>query len=82
MIATDINLTYKNIPVQLTISTDSLILKRLNDLQILYSHKMEGISFASAGEHVTIFKKKRLKNYLINSFILGNKRLYCLCCKR
>ncbi|CAF5104328.1 unnamed protein product, partial [Rotaria socialis] len=39
--------------VQLTINTDSLILKRSHDSQILYSHKMEGISFASAGEHDT-----------------------------
>ncbi|CAF1284875.1 unnamed protein product [Rotaria sordida] len=51
--ATEPNLTYSHTPVQLTISTDALILKRLNDLQILYSHKMEGISFASAGEHDT-----------------------------
>jgi hypothetical protein len=52
MIATEASLTYSHTPVQLTISTDSLVLKRSNDLQILYSHKMEGISFASAGEHV------------------------------
>jgi hypothetical protein len=52
MISTEPNLTYSHTPVQLTISTDSLILKRLNDFQILNSHKMEGISFASAGENV------------------------------
>lgn len=54
MISNDTNLTYNNTPVQLTISTDSLVLKRLTDFQVLYSHKMEGISFASAGEHVRI----------------------------
>jgi len=52
MIATEANLTYRNIPVQLTINTDALVLKRSSDSQILWSHKMEGISFASAGEHV------------------------------
>jgi hypothetical protein len=52
MIATEASLTHNHTPVQLTISTDSLVLKRSNDLQTLYSHKMEGISFASAGEHV------------------------------
>ncbi|CAF4550716.1 unnamed protein product [Rotaria socialis] len=52
-IATEPNLTYSRTPVQLTINTDSLILKRSHDSQILYSHKMEGISFASAGEHDT-----------------------------
>ena len=52
MIAPDASLTYNHTPVQLTISTDSLVLKRLTDLQVLYSHKMEGISFASAGENV------------------------------
>jgi len=54
MIAAQPNLTHSQIPVQLTISTDALELKRLNDSQILYSHRMEGISFASAGEHVWI----------------------------
>lgn len=52
MISAEPNLTYSHTPAQLTINTDSLIVKRSNDLQILYSHKMEGISFASAGEHV------------------------------
>jgi len=52
MISSEPNLTYSHTPAQLTISTDSLMLKRLNDLQTLSSHKMEGISFASAGEHV------------------------------
>jgi hypothetical protein len=52
MIATEPNLLHSPTPVQLTISTDSLVLKQLNDLQVLYSHKMEGISFASAGENV------------------------------
>ena len=31
MIATEANLTYSHTPVQLTISTDALVLKRLND---------------------------------------------------
>ncbi len=52
MIATQANLTHSQTPVQLTISTDALVLKRINDSQILCSHRMEGISFASAGEHV------------------------------
>lgn len=52
MIATQANLTNSQTAVQLTISTEALVLKRLNDPQILYSHRMEGISFASAGEHV------------------------------
>jgi hypothetical protein len=52
MIAAEANLTHSNTSVQLTISTDALVLKRLNDSQILGSHRMEGISFASAGEHV------------------------------
>lgn len=52
MIATQPNLTHSHIPVQLTISTEALVLKRSNDSQVLYSHRMEGISFASAGEHV------------------------------
>jgi hypothetical protein len=52
MIATQANLTHSQIPVQLTISTDALVLKRISDSQILCSHRMEGISFASAGEHV------------------------------
>lgn len=54
MIATEPNLTHSHTPVQLSISTDSLILTRSTDSQILCSHKMEGISFASAGEHVYI----------------------------
>ena len=54
MIAAQANLTYSQTPVQLTISTDALVLKRLSDTQILCSHRMEGISFASAGEHVCI----------------------------
>jgi len=54
MIATNANLIYSQIPVQLIISTDALVLKRLNDAQLLFSHRMEGISFASAGEHVWI----------------------------
>jgi hypothetical protein len=52
MIATEANLTHNQIPVQLIISTDALVLKRISDSQILCSHRMEGISFASAGEHV------------------------------
>ena len=52
MIATEPNLAHSHTPVHLTISTDALVLKRLSDGQILYSHKMEGISFASAGEQV------------------------------
>jgi len=52
MISAEPNLTCSHTPVQLTITTDSLILKRLNDSQTLCSHKMEGISFASAGELV------------------------------
>lgn len=52
MISTEPNLTYSHTPAQLTINTDSLVLKRSSDSQILFSHKMEGISFASAGEHV------------------------------
>jgi hypothetical protein len=52
MISAEPILTFSHTPVQLTISTDSLVLKRLNDSQIFFSHKMEGISFASAGEHV------------------------------
>jgi hypothetical protein len=54
MIATQANLTNSQTPVQLTISTDALVLKQLSDSQILHSHRMEGISFASAGEHVLI----------------------------
>ena len=54
MISTEANLTHSSTHVQLTISTDALVLKRINDSQILYSHRMEGISFASAGEHVDI----------------------------
>jgi len=53
MISTEPNLTYSHTPAQLTINTDSLVLKRSSDSQILFSHKMEGISFASAGEHVS-----------------------------
>lgn len=72
MIATDANLTYNHTSVQLNISTDSLVLKRLTDFQVLFSHKMEGISFASAGENVRnesfsfidhirgIFRKQRI----------------------
>jgi hypothetical protein len=52
MITDEPNLVHSRTPVQLTINTDSLILKRSVDMQILYSHKMEGISFASAGEQV------------------------------
>jgi hypothetical protein len=52
MIATEANLTHSQIAVQLIISTDALVLKRISDSQILCSHRMEGISFASAGEHV------------------------------
>ena len=52
MISAEPNLTHSHTSVQLTISTDALVLKRSSDSQILYSHKMEGISFASAGEHV------------------------------
>jgi hypothetical protein len=52
MIATQANLTNSHTPVQLTISTDAIVLKRFDDSQILCSHRMEGISFASAGEHV------------------------------
>ena len=52
MIATQANLTHSQTPVQLTISTDALVLKRTSDSQVLCSHRMEGISFASAGEHV------------------------------
>lgn len=54
MIATQANLTHNRISAQLTISTEALVIKRLSDSQILYSHRMEGISFASAGEHVLI----------------------------
>ncbi|CAF1281523.1 unnamed protein product [Adineta ricciae] len=53
MISAEPNLTHSHTPVQLTINTDSLVLKRSSDSQIFYSHKMEGISFASAGEHDT-----------------------------
>ncbi|CAF0931299.1 unnamed protein product [Adineta steineri] len=53
MIATQANLTHSLTPVQLIISTEALVLKRVNDSQILCSHRMEGISFASAGEHDT-----------------------------
>lgn len=52
MIATQANLTHSHIPIQLTISTEALVLKRTDDSHVLYSHRMEGISFASAGEHV------------------------------
>jgi hypothetical protein len=52
MIAEQPNLTHSQTPVQLTINTDALTLKRISDSQILCSHRMEGISFASAGEHV------------------------------
>jgi hypothetical protein len=54
MISTEPNLTHSHTSVQLSVNTDALILKRSNDSQILCSHKMEGISFASAGEHVGI----------------------------
>lgn len=53
MLSSEPNLIHSGTAVLLTISTDALMLKRLTDLQILYSHKMEGISFASAGEHVS-----------------------------
>lgn len=53
MISNEPNLTYSHTPAQLTINTDSLVLKRSSDSQIFFSHKMEGISFASAGEHET-----------------------------
>ncbi|CAM4791827.1 unnamed protein product [Rotaria magnacalcarata] len=53
MIAAQANLTHSHTPVQLIISTDALVLKRSDDSQIICSHKMEGISFASAGEHDT-----------------------------
>ncbi|UJR10208.1 hypothetical protein I4U23_014422 [Adineta vaga] len=53
MISAEPNLTHSHTPVQLTINTDSLVLKRSSDSQIFFSHKMEGISFASAGEHDT-----------------------------
>jgi hypothetical protein len=80
MIATQANLTHSQIPVQLTISTDALVLKRISDSQILCSHRMEGISFASAGEHV----RDLFLNYFVGFFliILGYKRLYSLCCER
>ena len=54
MISTQANLTHSGTSVQLLISTDALVLKRLSDSQMLCLHKMEGISFASAGEHVRI----------------------------
>ena len=83
MIATQASLTHSNTPVQLTISTDALVLKRINDSQILGSHRMEGISFASAGEHVKIWFDWMI--YLIFDYIfiiLGYKGLYSLCSKR
>ena len=52
MIAPQADLTFSQIPVQLIINTDALVLKRMSDSQLLCSHRMEGISFASAGEHV------------------------------
>lgn len=52
MIAAEPSLLHSGTPVQLTVSTDSLVLRRATDQQVLFSHKMEGISFASAGEHV------------------------------
>lgn len=52
MIAAQADLTFSQIPVQLIINTDALVLRRLTDSQLLCSHRMEGISFASAGEHV------------------------------
>ncbi|CAF0986144.1 unnamed protein product [Didymodactylos carnosus] len=53
VIAPKPNITHSGTPVLLTIDTEALSLKRLPDSQILCSHKMEGISFASAGEHET-----------------------------
>ncbi|CAF4624043.1 unnamed protein product [Rotaria socialis] len=53
MTAAQANLTHSHTPVQLIISTDALVLKRSDDSQIICSHRMEGISFASAGEHDT-----------------------------
>lgn len=53
MIASQANLLHSQTPVQLIINTEALVLKRLNDSQVLCSHRMEGISFASAGEHDT-----------------------------
>jgi hypothetical protein len=54
MIASQANLTYSLTRVELIINTDALALKRIQDSQVLCSHRMEGISFASAGEHVCI----------------------------
>lgn len=53
MISAEPNLTYSGTPAELTISTEALSLKRSADKHVLFSHKMEGISFASAGEHDT-----------------------------
>jgi len=76
MIAVQANLTYSQTPVQLTISTDALVLKRLNDSQILFSHRMEGISFASAGEHDT-------KDYIayVAKDNMNNRACHVLSCK-
>ncbi|CAF1045562.1 unnamed protein product [Didymodactylos carnosus] len=53
VIAAKPNIIHSRTPVLLTIDMEALILKRIVDSQILCSHKMEGISFASAGEHET-----------------------------
>jgi hypothetical protein len=78
MIATQANLTHSRTPVDLLINTDALALKRLNDSQILYSHRMEGISFASAGEHVRIpsnWSTHSIDAHVVVVRVLGHQRL-------
>jgi len=53
MIGSQANLTHSRTPIELIINTEALTLKRIHDGQMMYSHRMEGISFASAGEHET-----------------------------
>lgn len=67
MLSSEPNLVHSGTAVLLTVSTDSLVLKRLTDLQTLYSHKMEGISFASAGEHVREERGLSYSNQFLSS---------------
>jgi len=84
MIASQANLLHSQTPVQLIINTEALVLKRLSDSQVLCSHRMEGISFASAGEHVLRTTFFFLTFFLSNfdELILGYKRLCSLCRQR
>lgn len=90
MIASQANLTHSRTPVELIINTEALTLKRIQDGQTMCSHRMEGISFASAGEHVSnyLFRQqivsmttRKCQSVVFNRF-LGDERLHRLCRQR